>query len=204
MPAPTEAAGAYSLAASTFALIFVNELADKSRVVGLLLAGTYRSPWPVFWGMTLAYAVLEAVAVLAGGWLHGSLTPRLVYLGAGLLFIGLGGAAFLLADEAEDGARGWLERVKGWGPFAVSFVGTAAAEMGDRTQLAAAGLSAESGRPWVVYVGAVSALALLNLLTVAMGDWLSARLDMALVHKAGGALFVLLGAVIVYQGLSLP
>ena len=204
MLAPTEAAGAFSLAASTFALIFVNELADKSRVVGLLLAGTYRSPWPVFWGMTLAYAVLEGIAVLAGGWLHGSLSPRLIYLGAGLLFIGLGGAAFMMAEEAEEGAKSWLERVKEWGPFAVSFVGTAAAEMGDRTQLAAAGLSAESGRPLVVYIGAVSALALLNLLTVAMGDWLSARLNMTLVHKGGGALFVLLGAVLVYQGISLP
>ncbi|MBI5597394.1 MAG: TMEM165/GDT1 family protein [Elusimicrobia bacterium] len=204
MPAATEAAGAFSLAASTFALIFVNELADKSRVVGLLLAGTYRSRWPVFWGMTLAYAVLTAVAVLAGGWLHGSLSPRLIYLGAGLLFAGLGSAAFFLADEAEEGAKGWLERVKHWGPFAVSFVGTAAAEMGDRTQLASAGLSAESGHPFVVYGGALAALALLNLLTVLMGDWLSTRLNMALVNKGGGALFILLGCVLVYQGLALP
>lgn len=173
-------------------------------MVGLLLAGTYRSRWPVFWGMTLAYAVLEGAAVLAGGWLHASLNPRLVYLGAGLLFAGLGAAAFLFAERAEEGARAWLEQVKGWGPFAVSFAATAAAELGDRTQLVAAGLAAESGRPLTVYLGAVSALALLNLLTVAAGDWLSSRLDLALVQKGAGALFVLLGAVLVYQGLSLP
>lgn len=204
MPGAAGAAGPFSLLASTFALIFVNELADKSRVVGLLLVSTYRSRWPVFWGMTLAYAVLEGLAVLAGGWLHGSLSPRLIYLGAGLLFAGLGAAAFLLSEEAEEGARDWLERVKAWGPFAVSFVGTAAAEMGDRTQLAAAGLSAESGRPWIIYIGAVSALALLNLLTVAMGEWLTQRLNMEMVHKGGGALFVLLGAILIYQGLCLP
>lgn len=191
-----------SLAASTFLLIFVTELADKSRVVGLILATTYKRPWPVFWGMTLAYAVLDGAAVLAGGWLHASLAPRLVYLGAGALFAVMGTAVFLWADEAEEGARRWLDKAGEWGPFAVSFAAVALAELGDRTQLAAAALSAESGRPWTVFLSALGALASLNAVTVALGDWLSERLDMAKVQKAGGALFVALGLAFLYKGLG--
>ena len=190
-----------SLAASTFLLIFVAELADKSRMVGLILASTYRRPWPVFWGMTLAYAVLDGGAVLAGGWLHASLAPRLVYLGTGALFVGLGAAVFVWAEEAEEGARRWLDKAGKWGPFAVSFAAVAVAEMGDRTQLAVAALSAESGRALTVFAAALSALAFLNALTVALGGWLSERLDMAKVHKAGGALFIVLGLALLYKGL---
>ena len=191
-----------SLAASTFLVILVGELADKSRAVGLILAAAYRKPWPVFWGMTLAYAVLDGVAVLAGTWLHASLSPRLVCLGAGALFTGVGAAAFLWAEEAEEGARRWLEKAEAWGPFAVSFAAVAAAELGDRTQLAAAALSAESGRPWTVFAAALAALASLNAVTVALGGWLSARLDIAKVQKAGGALFLALGLALLYKGLS--
>lgn len=199
-----EAAGGFSLAASTFLLIFVNELADKSRIVGLLLAGAYRSRWPVFWGMTLAYVVLEGLAVLAGGWVGNAAPQRLVLMGAGLLFLGFGAAALYWAEDAEEGAKGWLEKVKGWGPFAVSFAATGAAEMGDRTQLACAALSAQSGAPWTVYLAAVAALALLNVATVFLGDWLSSRVDATKLQKAGGAVFLVAGAALLVRGFQLP
>lgn len=197
------AAGASALAASTFLLIFVNEIADKSRVVALLLIGTYRTRWPVFWGMTLAYAVTDLAAVLAGGWLHASLPERLVWMGSGLLFLGFGAAALFFADEAEEGAKGLLAKAQGWGPFVVSFAATAAAEMGDRTQLASAALAAESGRAWPVYLGAMAALALLNLLTVLAGEKLAARLSPTVLHKAGGGLFIGGGLWLLWRGFAL-
>lgn len=172
--------------------------------MGLLVAGTYRARWPVFWGMTLAYALLEGVGVLAGGWLAGAAPKRLVMMGAGLLFVGFGGAALWWAEEAEEGARGWLQKLDGWGPFAVALAATSVAEMGDRTQLACAALAAESGRPWTVYFASLSALALLNLATVFLGEWLSKRLDLAKLHKAGGAVFIVGGALLLAKALRLP
>lgn len=172
--------------------------------MGLLLAGAYRSRWPVFWGMTLAYALLEGAAVLAGEWVGGAAPKRLVIMGAGLLFVGFGAAALRFAEEAEEEARGWLERVRAWGPFAVSLAATSAAEFGDRTQLACAALAAESGRPWTVWAASVSALAFLNLLTVFLGDWIAARLDMAKLQRAGGVVFLAAGAALLVQGFRLP
>ncbi len=118
--------------------------------------------------------------------------------------MGFGGAALYWAEEAEEGARGWLEKAKGWGPFAVSFAATGAAEMGDRTQLACAALSAQSGAPWTVYLAAVAALALLNLATVFLGDWLSSRVDTPKLQKAGGVVFLLAGATLLVRGFRLP
>ena len=154
--------------------------------------------------MTLAYVVLEGLAVLAGGWLAGAAPERLVLMGAGLLFLAFGSAALYWAEDAEEGAKGWLEKAKGWGPFAVSFAATGAAEMGDRTQLACAALSAQSGSPWTVYASAVAALALLNAATVFLGDWLSARIDHAKLQKAGGAIFIVAGAALLARGFRLP
>lgn len=154
--------------------------------------------------MTLAYVVLEALAVLAGGWVGTAAPERLVLMGAGVLFLGFGGAALYWAEEAAEGARDWLEKARRWGPFAVSFAATGAAEMGDRTQLACAALAAQSASPWTVYVGAVAALTLLNLATVFLGGAISERFDAAKLQKAGGAVFIVAGLALLIRGFRLP
>ena len=45
------------------------------------------------------------------------------------------------------------------------------AELGDKTQLATLLLSAQSGQPWLVFVGAALALACSSLVGVLVGRW---------------------------------
>jgi len=51
---------------STFFLIFCTEIVDKSRLAGFLLSTTYQAPVSVFFGMTLGYIVIDALAVMVG------------------------------------------------------------------------------------------------------------------------------------------
>jgi putative Ca2+/H+ antiporter (TMEM165/GDT1 family) len=67
------------------------------------------------------------------------------------------------------------------------------AELGDKTQLAALLLSAESGRPAVVFVGASLALICSSLVGVVLGRWLSTVMAPEQLERAAGVLMVALG-----------
>ncbi len=67
------------------------------------------------------------------------------------------------------------------------------AELGDKTQLAALLLSAQSGRPVVVFVGASLALICSSLVGVLLGRWLSTVMPAHQLERAAGVLMVALG-----------
>ena len=67
------------------------------------------------------------------------------------------------------------------------------AELGDKTQLAALLLSAESGRPGVVFVGASLALICSSLVGVLLGRWLATLMPAEQLERAAGVLMVALG-----------
>lgn len=89
--------------------------------------------------------------------------------------------------QAGEGGSGWL----------AVFLSTATtvflAELGDKTQLAALLLSAESGRPLVVFVGASLALICSSLVGVLLGRWLSTVLPGHQLERLAGILMVALG-----------
>ena len=68
------------------------------------------------------------------------------------------------------------------------------AELGDKTQLAAIAMAAESQTPLAVFVGALAALALVTLLGVAIGGTLTRVIPAQYVRMGAGALFILVGA----------
>lgn len=67
------------------------------------------------------------------------------------------------------------------------------AELGDKTQLAALLLSAQSGRPGVVFVGAALALICSSLVGVLLGRWLATVLPPQRLELFAGVLMVALG-----------
>jgi len=67
------------------------------------------------------------------------------------------------------------------------------AELGDKTQLAALLLSAQSGRPVIVFVGASLALICSRLVGVLLGRWLSTVMPAHQLERAAGVLMVALG-----------
>ena len=67
------------------------------------------------------------------------------------------------------------------------------AELGDKTQLAALLLSAQSGRPAVVFVGASLALICSSLVGVLLGRWLSRLMAPEQLERAAGVIMVVLG-----------
>ncbi len=79
-----------------------------------------------------------------------------------------------------------------WATFGTIFL----AEMGDKTQLAALTMSAETRLPLSVFLGATLALCLVTLLGVVFGGLASQWLPEGLLKKIAGASFIVIGGLI--------
>jgi putative Ca2+/H+ antiporter (TMEM165/GDT1 family) len=181
--------------AVTFGVILLVELADKTLFATLVLSTRYRLRH-VLVGVTAAFAVQCVVAVAAGHLLH--LLPRRAVecVVAGLFALG----AVLLVREsldepdeiALDAAR---QNVPTRRAVLTSFGVLFAAEWGDASQIAIAGLAARLGRPLAVGVGAWLALVVVAALAVVAGRLVIKRVPVRFVHRVAGGAFAVLAVL---------
>jgi putative Ca2+/H+ antiporter (TMEM165/GDT1 family) len=78
---------------STFALIFLAELGDKTQLAALAISSRSEAPhapWVIFAAASLALVCASAIAVAAGSFLGRALPPSLLRWIAGSLFLAAG------------------------------------------------------------------------------------------------------------------
>lgn len=85
-----------------------------------------------------------------------------------------------------------------WNAFWTTFSLLIVAEMGDKTQLAAVTLAAQTGSPVSVFVGAALALSLVSLVGVAVGALLGHYLPAGLLHKLAAIAFIVIGMLMLW------
>jgi Ca2+/H+ antiporter, TMEM165/GDT1 family len=186
---------------TTFGIIFLAELGDKTQLTAMTLALRY--PWrQVFIGIAVAFALLNLGAVLVGKFLFAYLPlfwTRLVSAGLFLFF----GVTTLRAkgysDEEEEAEERRLGRA---GPVVTSFVMILLAELGDKTQLVTASLAAQHDASLAVFAGSTLALWSVSLVGIFAGRQLTRAIPLTYLHKGAGFLFLLFGAVILWQALA--
>ena len=83
-----------------------------------------------------------------------------------------------------------------WRVFLTTFGAIFLAEMGDKTQLAAMLMAAETRKPWAVFVGASLALACVSALGVLVGGTLGHYLPVVWIKRGAAVLFILIGVLI--------
>ena len=88
----------WKLLTSTFALIFLAELGDKTQLATLSLAASGKSRWLVFAGAAAALVSTSAIAVLAGEGVSRLVPEVWIKRVAGLAFLVLG--VLILLDKA--------------------------------------------------------------------------------------------------------
>ncbi len=74
------------------------------------------------------------------------------------------------------------------------------AELGDKTQLATLILSAQSGKPLIIFIGAALALISTSLLGVLIGRWIANNLPRQRFTLISGIIMLSLGIYLVLQG----
>jgi putative Ca2+/H+ antiporter (TMEM165/GDT1 family) len=186
-----------SLIASTFGVIFIAELPDKTALASLVLATRHRAR-DVIVGAWLAFVVQTAVAVGAGRVLH--LFPSTpIHVAAGLGFLLFAFMAWRRKEDeelAEEEAEVAREEKRARPAWLTSFLVVFAAEWGDLTQLATAALVARLGEPVPIAIGAVLALWSVTLIAVVAGAQVSRFLPPEKLTKFSAVLFAIVGAVV--------
>ncbi|WP_433267121.1 TMEM165/GDT1 family protein [Actinosynnema sp. CS-041913] len=186
--------------ATAFGIIFLAELPDKTMVATLVLTTRYRA-WPVFAGVTAAFAVQCVVAATFGGVLT-LLPDRLV---AGVVAVLFGVGSFLLLkesfarDDEEESSSSAAPAVSFRRAALTSFGVLFAAEWGDASQLATAALSARYGAPVFVGLGAFLALVAVAGIAVLVGRRIAGRIPTHLIQRVSGVIFAVFAVVAVWQ-----
>jgi putative Ca2+/H+ antiporter (TMEM165/GDT1 family) len=81
-----------------------------------------------------------------------------------------------------------------WRLFALTFGTVFVAELGDKTQLAALAFTADSKKPWTIFLAASLALVVVTAVGVAAGSLASRWINPAWVRRGSAALFIVIGA----------
>src|SRR5579875_509732 len=182
-----------------FAVVVLVELPDKTLVATLVLSTRYR-PRPVLLGVAVAFAVQCAIAATAGGLI--TLLPRRVVAAVVAGLFALGAVLLIRESLGEDDDDVDLAEERESLPALrialVSFGVLFAAEWGDASQIATAGLVARQdgiSRSVAVALGAWVALVVVAAIAAVAGRVVVRRVPLRLVHRLAGALFAALAVI---------
>src|SRR5262249_59739711 len=89
---------------SSFAVVALAEMGDKTQLIAFSLTMRYRRPWIVMLGILIATVLNHALAATVGVWLARLVPPRMLAVFLGLTFLRLGLLGVMPAAAA--GARG--------------------------------------------------------------------------------------------------
>lgn len=191
---------------STFGLVFVAELGDKTQLAVVTQTCKYRRPWAVFAGASLALTLVTALGAVAGRWLYGIVPAGVLRTVAALAFIVLGGLVAweatkeakgtgltVTCDDSDQDVAGW-----DWEAFASTLGLLFLAELGDKTQLAVLGLTGRGGAPWWVFLGGALALTAVTALGVVGGEGLCRLIPQRMLMWISAGAFVLMGALMAF------
>ena len=193
-----------SVIAAAFVLVLPVELPDKTLFATLVLATRFR-PLPVFTGVGTAFAVQSLIAVAAGSLLTllpeavvSAVVAALFLVGAAILWRSLRSGAEEEDEEIEAPAHPSFLKAA-----SISFGVLFAAEWGDLSQLATAGLAARYDAPVSVFLGSWAALLAVSALAVFLGRKLADRLPVPLIRLVAAILFSVFAVLAVIETVRL-
>ena len=82
-----------------------------------------------------------------------------------------------------------------WRVFLTTFGVIFLAEMGDKTQLAAMTMAAQSKRPWAVFVGSALALTAVSAIGVVVGGVIGDYVPLVWVKRVAAVAFIVIGVL---------
>ncbi len=173
-------------------IVALSEMGDKTQLLAIVLAATFRRPLPIILGILAATLLNHAAAGAVGGWVAQALGPDLLRWVIGLSFLAMAGW-MLIPDKIDDDSA---DRMRRFGVFGTTFVAFFMAEMGDKTQIATVALAARyTGQIVAVVLGTTFGMMLANVPAVFLGGKIAQKVPMRLVHGVAAAIFGILGVL---------
>jgi putative Ca2+/H+ antiporter (TMEM165/GDT1 family) len=173
-------------------LVALAEMGDKTQLLALILALRFRKPWPIVAGILVATLLNHALAGAVGAWVTTLLGPVWLRWILGLSFLAMA-VWMLIPDQIDDEGA---DRAPRWGVFGTTVIAFFLAEMGDKTQIATVMLAAQyQSWAWVV-AGTTLGMMLANAPVVWLGERMTRRIPIRLVHLVSAGIFLVLGLAV--------
>lgn len=93
----------WKLTATTFGIVFLAELGDKTQLAAFALTGKSGKPLSVFLGASAALVLVTLLGVAAGGLLKKVVPEKAMEIGSALLFIAVGAFLLVRAWRGQSG-----------------------------------------------------------------------------------------------------
>ena len=93
----------WKLILSTFTLVFLAELGDKTQLTALAASAGSKSPWSVFIGASIALVLSTLIATLVGSALKNVLPEKIIKICAAVMFLVFGGILLYTTLAGKEG-----------------------------------------------------------------------------------------------------
>lgn len=179
------------------AIVALAEMGDKTQLLALLLAARFRKPVPILIAILAATLINHGLSAVLGQWITTVLSPDVLIWVLSLGFIGM--AAWMLIPDELDDETDSINKWQKFGVFGATFVLFFLAEIGDKTQIATVALAARYDSIFWVMAGTTVGMMLANAPAVFVGNKMADKLPIALIHKIGAAIFLIIGVSTLVQ-----
>ena len=170
-------------------VVALAEIGDKTQLLAFILAARFKKPAPIILGILVATLVNHGLAGALGAWITGAVGPEVLRWVLGASFIGMA-IWTMIPDKIEEEETQVARRLGVFGATLVTFF---LAEMGDKTQIATVAMAAHYATPFLVVIGTTLGMLIADVPAVFVGDRLSRRIPMRLVHTIAAGVFAVLG-----------
>ncbi len=173
--------------AASFGIVALAELGDKTQLTIICLSANKKAK-NVLIGALVAFALVDGISALVGGTVAAFVPARWIGAGAGVAFLIFGLYSLLSKSQVVDVNDSSVG-------FTRSFTLVGLMELGDKTQLSAAALSAEYVAPLLVFIGVMLAMALMTGIGIALGSAISRFVPMRYVKVGSALVFIIFGVL---------
>jgi putative Ca2+/H+ antiporter (TMEM165/GDT1 family) len=174
---------------AAFGLTFIAEMGDKTQIAILNLSARF-GIWQVFLGAAIAFAVLDAAAVVVGEVLYKLIPHDAVrYIAAGI-FIVFGILSLVHSGDEERKTK------TSRNPVLTTIAIIALMELGDKTQLSLVALTARYSSPVAVFIGGTAALWITALVGAVVGEAIGRVLPFKWIRIGSGVVFIIFGVLL--------
>jgi len=180
-------------------LVAIAEIGDKTMLLAIALAATWRRPVPIIFGILAATIANHALAALAGTLAAHYLSGPWMKWIIGFAFLAFAVWA-LIPDKLDEDEGAVKPHRTSLAVFWATTVAFFLVEMGDKTQIATAGLAARFDNLPLVVAGSTLGMMLVNGPAVFMGQAAAQRLPLKYIRMAAAAGFALTGLWILIAG----
>lgn len=176
-------------------LVAIAEIGDKTMLLAILLAATWRRPVPILAGIFVAtlanHALAAGLGALLGSWLQGPWVKWVL----GAAFLGFAAWALIPDKLEEDEGRPDAKAKTPWAIFTATAVAFFLVEMGDKTQVATAALGARfPAEVAFVAMGTTLGMMIANTPAVLLGEAAATKLPLQYTRWAAALGFAATGA----------